>query len=44
MVLNDEAVKDLKDLAIFTGYYSYADINDVGEWFFDNEQQMFMKG
>ena len=43
MVLNDEAVKDLKDLTLFTGYYSYANINDVGEWFFDDEQQVFVK-
>lgn len=38
-----EAVKDLQDLGIYTGYNCYEDIDDVGEWVFDLKKETFVK-
>lgn len=43
VVDNIEAVKDLQDLAEYTGYNCYEDINDVGEWRFDMHKETYVK-
>ena len=42
VVTNDEAIKDLQDLARYTGYCYYNHIDKVGEWIFDERKEMFV--
>jgi len=42
IVSTDEAVKDLQELAGYTGYCCYYNINKVGEWIFNKHDEMFV--
>ena len=42
IVTSEEAVKDLADLADYTGFCYYKHINQVGEWKFDEEEERFV--
>lgn len=43
VVTSIDAVKTFQDFAEYTGYNSYADIIDVGEWVFDMREGEFIK-
>ena len=34
IVLTDESIKDLHELADYTGYCCYGDVTEIGEWVF----------
>lgn len=42
VVTSNEAVKELQDLARYTGYYCYEHINKVGVWKFDECKERFV--
>ena len=42
VVANDKAAKDLQDLAGYTGYCYYGQINKSGEWKFDEAKEKFV--
>lgn len=42
VVLSDDAAKELRDLANYTGYCYYAHITNVGEWTFDERKERFV--
>lgn len=37
VVLNENAIKDLHDLSIYTGFCLYEDITECGEWIFNGD-------
>ena len=41
VVESREALKDLQDLAAYTGYCQYEDVDKVGEWKFDGHKERF---
>lgn len=43
IVTTEEAVKELQELGDYTGYNSYEDINEIGEWNFDIHKGAFVK-
>lgn len=42
VVTSDEAVNDLHALAEYTGYCCYRQVNEVGEWIFDEHEERFV--
>lgn len=42
VVTSNEAVKGLRDLANYTGYCYYEQVNKVGEWRFDEAEEKFV--
>jgi hypothetical protein len=42
VVTSNGAVKDLHDLANYTGYCYYEHVNEVGEWRFDETKEKFV--
>ena len=43
IVPNENALKDLQELAIYTGFFCYEDIVECGEWIFDYSKEAFEK-
>ena len=43
VVPNEEALRDLQELAHYTGYCCYEDIDKVGEWVFDKKRDTFIE-
>jgi hypothetical protein len=43
IVSSEEAAKDMRDLAKYTGYCAYEYIDAVGEWVFDARKERFVK-
>jgi hypothetical protein len=43
VVSSDEAAKELQELARYTGYCCYEDIDKAGEWIFDEKQETFVE-
>ena len=43
VVLNENVLKDFQELADYTGYCCYADINECGEWLFDIDKGTYVK-
>ena len=44
VVPNENAAKELQELARYTGYCCYEDITECGEWHFDYKKDTFVKG
>ena len=43
IVPNENALKDFQELAIRTGFCCYEDVDECGEWAFDNDKEAFVK-
>lgn len=43
IVPNDESVKELQELASYTGYCYYSYINETGTWVFNEDVNRFVK-
>ena len=43
VVPNENAAKELQELARYTGYCCYGDITECGEWHFDYKEDTFVK-
>lgn len=43
VVFNANALKDLQELAEYTGFCCYEDINERGIWIFDDEKGRFIR-
>lgn len=42
IILNEKILKDLQDLAAYTGYCLYSDINKVGVWEYKDNDNCFV--
>lgn len=43
VVSNENAIKELQEFAIYTGYCCYEDITECGEWHFDYKKDTYVK-